>query len=47
MEEFVNIYVELMTSAVPYALTIWICDMIATTLMRAISGGYLGVSNLK
>lgn len=43
LSSLINCYVEIMTTAAPYALAFWVGDMIVTTLMSAITGGYLKV----
>lgn len=47
IDSVVSIYVGLMTQAAPYAFTFWVCDLIVTTIMRAINGGYLSAGRVK
>lgn len=47
MEAVLEVYVNMMVQAVPIAFTIWIADLLVTTLMGAITGGYLRVGRVK
>lgn len=47
MENIIDVYVGLVATAAPYALVWWVCDMIVTTLMSAICGGWLKAGRVK
>lgn len=47
MEQLISCYVGLVREAAPYAFAFWICDMIVTTLMSAINGGFVRVGRVR
>ena len=41
MSEVISLYVVMISAAIPVAFTWFVCDLIATSLLRVITGGSL------